>query len=37
MLPDGGDSRLRKQQIDTESAEPPSLPEPPVNTGASRL
>ena len=28
MLSDGGSSRLREQQIDTESAEPPSLREP---------
>jgi len=26
MLSDGGDSRLREQQIVTELAEPPSLP-----------
>jgi hypothetical protein len=25
MLSDGGNSRLREQQIDTDSAEPPSL------------
>ena len=25
MLSDGGSSRLREQQIETESAEPPSL------------
>jgi hypothetical protein len=25
MLPDGGSNRLREQQIDAESAEPPSL------------
>jgi hypothetical protein len=25
MLSDGGNSRLRDQQIDTESAEPPSV------------
>lgn len=25
MLPDGGHSRLREQQIDPDSAEPPSL------------
>jgi hypothetical protein len=25
MLPDGGNSRVREQQVDAESAEPPSL------------